>query len=232
VMNSSNVRRVTTRVKRSKPGRPTRQQRAAATRQRITQAAYALFCERGYAATAMADVAAAAGVAVQTVYFVFGTKRNLLSRTYEFAVTGGGQGDPLPPPSQAWYAAMRAETVVVEAVRHLVRGVGEIVRRVSPLEAAIRAGMSSDADIARVRALHERLRRDGYRDIAGLLGEKAHLRDGVSEERATQLLLLYLGTDVYRVVTVEFGWRHDEWVDWTVRTLAEQLFGQSAASDA
>jgi AcrR family transcriptional regulator len=221
-----------TGVKGSKSRRPTRQQRATATRQRITRAAYALFCKRGYAATAMADVAAAAGVAVQTVYFVFGTKRNLLSRTYEFAVTGGGEGDPLPPPSQAWYTAMRAETDVVEAVRHLVRGVGEIVRRVSPLEAAIRAGMSSDADIARVRALHERLRREGYRDIVRLLGEKAQLRDGASVEHATHLLLLYLGTDVYRVVTVEFGWRHDEWVGWTVRTLAEQLFGQSAASNA
>jgi len=219
-------------VKRSKPRKPTRQQRAAATRQRITQAAYTLFCERGYAGTAMADVAAAAGVAVQTVYFVFGTKRNLLSRAYEFAVTGGGEGEPLPPPSQAWYAAMRAEPGLVEALGHLVRGVGEIIRRASPLETAIRAGMSSDGDIARVRAIHERLRRDGYRDIVGVLGDKAPLRDGVSVEHATELLLLYLGTDVYRVVTVEFGWRHDEWVGWTVRTLAEQLFGQSAASEA
>ena len=228
---SSKVRSVITRVKGSTSGKQTLQQRAAATRQRITHAAYGLFCERGYAATAMADIAARAGVAVQTVYFVFGTKRNLLSRTYEFAVIGGGQGDPLPPPSQAWYTAMRAETDVVEAVRHLVRGVGEIVRRVSPLEAAIRAGMSNDADIARVRALHERLRRDGYHDIVGVLGEKAHLRDGASEEHATHLLLLYLGTDVYRVVTVEFGWRHAEWVEWTVRTIAEQLFGRSAAAD-
>jgi AcrR family transcriptional regulator len=218
-------------VKRSKPGRPTRQQRAAATRQRITQAAYRLFCERGYAGTAMADVAAAAGVAVQTVYFVFGTKRNLLSRAYEWAVTGGGEGEPLPPPSQAWYAAMRAEPGLVEALAHLVRAVGAIIRRASPLETAIRAGMSSDGDIARVRAIHERLRRDGYRDIVGVLGEKAPLRDSVSVEHGTDLLLLYLGTDVYRVVTVELGWRHDEWVGWTVRTLAEQLFGLWAASD-
>jgi AcrR family transcriptional regulator len=217
-------------VKRSKPGRPTRQQRAAATRQRITRAAYTLFCERGYAGTAMADVASAAGVAVQTVYFVFGTKRNLLSRAYEFAVTGGGEGEPLPPPSQAWYAAMRAETDVVEALGHLVRGVGEIIRRVSPLEAATRPTMISDADIARVRAIHERLRRDGYRDIVGVLRQKTRLRHGVSVGHATHLLLLYLGVDVYRVVTVEFGWPHEAWVGWTVRTLAEQLFGRPPAS--
>jgi AcrR family transcriptional regulator len=220
------------RVKKSEPGKPTRQERAAATRQRITHAAYALFCQRGYAGTAMVDIAAAAGVAVQTVYFVFGTKRHLLSRAYEFAVTGGREGDPLPPPMQAWYAAMRGEPGVVEALGHLVRGVGEIVGRVSPLDAAVRAGASNDPDIARVRAIHERLRRDGYRDIVGVLQEKAPLRDGVSVERATQLLLLYVGMDVYRVVTDEFGWSHDEWVGWTVQTLAEQLLHQPAASDS
>jgi hypothetical protein len=127
---------------------------------------------------------------------------------------------------------MRAEPSVVEALGHLVRGIGEIVRRVSPLDAAVRAGATSDPDIARVRAIHERLRRDGYRDIVGVLQEKARLRDGVSVERATQVLLLYVGVDVYRVITDEFGWPHHEWVGWTVRTLAEQLFGQPPASDS
>lgn len=217
------------RVKRSGPGKPSRRERAAATRQRITQAAYGLFCERGYAGTAMVDIAAAADVAVQTVYFVFGTKRNLLSQTYDFAVTGGGQGEPLPPPSQPWYAAMQAEPGIVDALGHLVRGVGEIIRRVAPLDAAVRAGASSDPDIARVRAIHERLRRDGYRDLVHVLQEKAPLRHGLSTERAKQMLLLYVGVDVYRVVTDEFRWPHHEWVAWTVGTLAEQLFGEPGA---
>ena len=47
---------------------------------------------------------------------------------------------------------------------------------------------------------------------------------GVSAERATELLLLYLGMDVYRVLVLDFGWTHDDWIDWTVATLAEQLF--------
>lgn len=180
----------------------------------------------------MVDIAAAANVAVQTVYFVFGTKPNLLSRAYEFAVTGGGEGDPLPPPSQPWYAAMEAETGIAETLLQLVRGVGEIIRRVAPLDAAGRAGASTDPDIARVRAIHERLRQDGYRDIVDVLQKKVPLRHGVSVERATQMLLLYVGIDVYRVVTDEFGWPHDEWVAWTVRTLTEQLFGEAAASDS
>ncbi len=56
-------------VKRPVRSELTRRDRARATRLRITKAAYALFCERGYSGTTMIDIADAAGVAVQTVYF-------------------------------------------------------------------------------------------------------------------------------------------------------------------
>ena len=45
-----------------------RREQARATRRQVLAAATALFLERGYAATTMADVAARAGVVVQTVY--------------------------------------------------------------------------------------------------------------------------------------------------------------------
>ena len=40
-------------------------------------------------------------MAVQTVYFTFHTKSELLSRAYDFAVLG--EGDPVPPEQTAWY---------------------------------------------------------------------------------------------------------------------------------
>jgi hypothetical protein len=46
----------------------------------------------------------------------------------------------------------------------------------------------------------------------------------VSAKRATQLLLMYAGMDVYRVLVIDFGWSHKAWVEWTVGTVAEQLF--------
>ena len=118
-------------VKRSEPTRLSRRQRAEATHWRIVKAAYTLFCEQGYAGTTMAQIAQAAGVAVQTVYFVFHTKAALLGRAYEFAVKG--EHEPLIPQQQAWHAAMAAEPEVTQALRHLVTGVGEIMRRVTPL---------------------------------------------------------------------------------------------------
>ena len=58
--------------------RRVRADRAAATRQRVLHAAVALFVERGYLETTMAAMAAAAGVAVQTLYLSFGSKAAVL----------------------------------------------------------------------------------------------------------------------------------------------------------
>jgi AcrR family transcriptional regulator len=211
-----------TAVKRRARSDLTRRDRARATRLRITKAAYTLFCERGYAGTTMSDVAVAAGVAVQTVYFTFHTKSELLSRAYDYAVLG--EGDPVPPDKTAWYAMMANEPDVTAALRHAVEGIGEIMTRVSPLDTVVRGSAGSDPDTAAVRAFHERWRAEGYKAMLEILATKSALRVGVSPDRATDLLLLYLGMDVYRVLVIDLGWTHQDWVDWTVATANEQLF--------
>ena len=209
-------------VKQRPKSRTSRRDRARATRLRITKSAYALFCERGYVGTTMADIAEAAGVAVQTVYFTFHTKSELLSKAYDFAVLG--EGDPLPPEQQPWYAEMTAEPNIVPALRHAVEGIGAILTRATPLDTVVRASAGSDPDTAAVRARHEGWRAQGYRAMLDILLSKADLRAGASLEQATQLLLLYVGMDVYRVLVIDFGWTHKAWVAWTVATVAEQVF--------
>jgi AcrR family transcriptional regulator len=214
-------------VKASAPTKPRRRDRARATRLRITKAAYTLFCERGYAGTTMVEIAEAAGVAVQTVYFAFHTKSELLSRTYDFAVLG--EDKPLPPEQQPWYAKMTAEPDVTNAFRHAAEGIGAILARATPLDTVVRASAASDPDTARVRAFHERWRAEGYRATLEILRSKSALRGGISPERATHLLLLYLGTDIYRALVHDFGWTHDDWIDWTVATVAGQVFARPSS---
>ena len=85
------------------PSRPTRRDKAAATRERITVAATEVFTEAGYVGARMADVAARAGVAVQTVYFTFHTKAELLKACFDRAVLGP---EGLPPLQQAFWSEM------------------------------------------------------------------------------------------------------------------------------
>src|SRR5690348_4871069 len=125
------------RVKTQTPKKISRRDRARATRQRIIAAAYDRFCANGYAGTTMADVAAAADVAVQTVYFTYHTKADLLAGAYEYAVLGAD--DPRPPDQQPWYAEAAAAQDIESAVRAIAAGTTEITARATPLESVVRA---------------------------------------------------------------------------------------------
>ena len=202
----------------------TRRERSRATHWKIVEAAHRLFTTQGYASTTMGQVAEAAGVAVQTVYFVFHTKSALLARAIDFAVMG--KETPRPPEEQPWYRAMNDAPGIDEALRHLVTGVGDIMPRVIPLNLAARA--SDDPELTRVMADSEAWRADGYRAMLEILRGKAPLREGLDPERATHLLLLYAGEDVYHVLVDTYRWPHEDWIDWTVGTLLDQVFGRAS----
>jgi hypothetical protein len=74
-----------------------------------------------------------------------------------------GDGDPAPPQDQEWYRRAVAEPIVGVAVRSVVAGAGEIVRRVAPLDLAVRTAAADDPDAARFLTRNEQLRVDGYR---------------------------------------------------------------------
>lgn len=215
-------------VKGPKSAPPSRRARAKATHWRIIKAAYRLFCERGYTGTTMAAIADAAGVAVQTVYFTFHTKRTLLGRAIDFAVMG--ETEPRIPQKQPWYEQMKAEPEIGAALRHVVIGCGEIIRRVAPIIVVARA--TAEPEVSEVLATHERWRADGYREMLGILTDKAPLRLGVTVERATHLLLLYVGEEVYQFLVGTYQWTHEDWVEWSVATVEEQLFGHGSGSVA
>ena len=87
-----------------------RQRQAAETRARITHAARQVFAARGYGAANITDVAAAAGVAVPTVYKLYGNKRALLAAVAD----AWGRQFPLrtldvprdPPAAISWWSTL------------------------------------------------------------------------------------------------------------------------------
>ena len=85
-----------------------RREQAAQTRVRILDAAYRLLLAGGYEATTIQMVAEAAGVAVQTVYFVFGTKARLLSEVENRVVLGDAPSEQWR--ERPWVTKMQQET--------------------------------------------------------------------------------------------------------------------------
>jgi AcrR family transcriptional regulator len=72
-----------------------REQQAGQTRAQVLAAAAELFAESGWAGTTVAAIARRAGVAVETVYSNFGSKKQLLRTIVDVAVVGDTEPIPL-----------------------------------------------------------------------------------------------------------------------------------------
>jgi AcrR family transcriptional regulator len=207
------------------PTRPSRRDRARATRLRMIHAAQRVFTGHGYAGARMTDIAAAAGVAVQTVYFTFHTKAELLQACYELAVLG--EDDPRPPPAQPWHTAMLGARDGRAAIRRFAEGNSAIAARVAQLDDVVRSA-AHEPDAAQVRDHNEQLRRDGYRRIIEHLDGRFGLPHGLDPAHAVDILLTLGGPATYRSLVIDYRWTHDRFVDWLTTTLSQQLLAPRA----
>lgn len=194
-----------------------RRERAAETTRRMATAACRVFGERGYAGTTMAAVADEAGVAVQTLYFRFHTKAELLQAAYEQAVLGP---EGVPPHLAPWWKNVLAAADVRAAVAYLVGGTVPILERAAPLVRIVQA----DPEVRAVYEHNERLRREGNIQLVAALTEKHPLREGVEPARALDLLLALTGPQVFQLLTADYGWSVADYADWTTGAILRELF--------
>lgn len=195
-----------------------RQLRAAATRQRMMAAACSVFSIQGYAKATMDEIAREASVAVQTLYFTFGTKAKLLQAAYDFAVLGP---DPVPPHLSDWWRAADAEPRLTPAVQLIVQGTLKVFARAAPLVWAVH----SDPDAADAYRYNEDLRASGYLLLVDLLAEKAPLSAGLDTRRARDIMLTLLSPATYMLLTAEGSWTATEYGQWVTGAITRELFG-------
>lgn len=198
----------------------TRRERTLATRRRMVGAAYRLFCEKGYVATTMEAIAREADVAVPTLYFTFRTKGAILGEALGAAVMGFDE--PVGPEDTSWYLEFQAEPNARRALRILVENTTPILGRVGPLMAATYAA-ASDPEVTSVYELSEKRRVEGYRAIVQMLARKGGLRPGIRVARATDILLVLLGPQLFDALENGRGWSGAECNRWMVEVLSQQL---------
>jgi AcrR family transcriptional regulator len=195
------------------------EQRSTATRASIVRAAHELFCQRGFRATTMEEIGRAAGVSVQTVYFQFRTKDQVLKAVHEWTVLGD---EGLPPQSQPWHRAALEEPDVRVAVAKLAAGIASINVRVAPT-LPIFATLAQEPG-GEIYRRSRTLRRQGMEELVSALKTKAPLRNGMTATRAADLLDFLLGPESYAELVLRAGWSRRRWVNWVSETLADQLF--------
>ena len=112
-----------------------RQDQARQTRLAIVHAAHDLFVSNGYGRTTIADIARAAGVAVETVYAAFKNKPTLLRQVWYVHFRGDEQDVPLY--DRAEMQEILAEPDLASRIRKHAEFVTATNRRIAPLLAAL-----------------------------------------------------------------------------------------------
>ncbi|WP_454084173.1 TetR/AcrR family transcriptional regulator [Georgenia sp. Marseille-Q6866] len=194
-------------------GQPvSRKAKAAVTKRRIIEAASSLFVTNGYHGSSMAMIAERAGVAVQTVYFVFHTKSELFAAALDAAVLGP---EGRPPMEQGWAEqAASATGDPAAALQAFVRGAGPILERASALSEVARAAAATDPDLAEIYRSREVFRVEGYRAFVDGL----NVTD-VAPAYALDVLLTLHSARVYLAFREGRGWSHAEVIEWMAQTI-------------
>lgn len=198
-----------------------RKLRAQQTRERIADAAARLFAARGYQGTPMDAIATDAGVAVQTVYYAFRTKPELLIAAYDQAVKG--TLDAPPPDQQDWHlhALEAVEEQAGEALRRFVNGVTDILGRTASLVPVMVS--SPDEEVRRSFDDRRRWRYEGYQQLVHALAHHGKLRRGLGERKATDVLYSVLSPDLHALFCGFCGWSTTDFERWALDTLQTQL---------
>ena len=202
-----------------------RAERTRRTRQRMLGSALELFVEQGFAATTVAQIAAGADVAEQTIYYTFGTKGRLLIEVVE--TTAAGRSDPEPVPQRVWFQQMLVAPTGQRVLALTVEHGTAIYERVATLWPAVNAAAATDADVAEYWQGVTAGRRSGQRAIVTRIAELGDLRPGLDVTVATDIVGVLDGHATYRSLVQDARWPLDEYRAWLFTTLVQQLMDQT-----
>ena len=120
-----------------------RQAQARQNRRAVLDAAHRLFLERGYATTTVAEVAATAGVSVETVYKAFTNKPGLVKAVFDVLVVGDDEDVPML--QRDFVRRNMAEPDPRRKLADYGDHLAATAPRISPILLVVRAAAGSDA---------------------------------------------------------------------------------------
>jgi AcrR family transcriptional regulator len=205
-----------------KPHRTRRSERAEATRRRVVEAAGRLFVERGYRATTIESIAAAADVSAETIYKRFGNKAGLLKAAREVAVAGAPEPEaffafPSAPIDRAISAASGQEA----QLRTLADLSSRRIERLAPFHRMLRNAGTGDPELAEFVAGDHAQRRAAQRANIHAIAEATPLR--LDEEAAADTYSALANPDVFLMLVDQFGWSAESYRGWLAETVTRLL---------
>ena len=172
----------------------------------------------------MKDIAAGAGVSVETVYGYFGAKAGLLKELLD--VTVAGDDAPVPVAGRAPVQAIRAAPDGRTKLALYAAFLATVQARLAPLYLIIRGAAEADQDAADLRAELGAQRLTGMTMLAADLAGDGVLAPGCSVEEARDELWALGAIEVYELLVRQRGWSQDRYRDWLVDVWASRLLAE------
>ena len=196
-----------------------RQAQARQLRLDVVAAARALFIERGFAATTIADVAQAADVSTQFIYAAFGGKRGLLAKVVDWTLVG--DDEPIPMAQRPSILAVQQEPTLTGKCALYARHARMVAARIAQTRQMLRA--AADADARAIYQTGEAQRRTGDGLFVANLRRAGQLRSGLSDEQAADAIWALSPDILWNQLVIQRGWTPDQFELWNAGQLAAAI---------
>lgn len=188
-----------------------RREGARQTRTAICEAARGLFEEHGYSDTTIESIAERAGVAVQTVYFAFGSKASLLLEVIMRLVRG--DDITVTPGQRPWFQQALTASDPQRTLALVAEHGNDLYVPLLRLWPHVIVAASRDPDFgARISEIVQQRRR-GVQAIFDALARKDAL--GVPADVAGESYFLISNPEVMHLSTTALGWTVEQYKAWT-----------------
>jgi AcrR family transcriptional regulator len=196
-----------------------RREQARLARERALDVALERFLADGFAGTTIAGVAEEAGVSPDTIYKSFGGKSGLVRALTE----RGLEGSARVPAEQRSDQLQENESDPRELMRGIGRLAAEVAPRVAPLQLLMAQAAHADPEMGRLRAEFDRTRLERMTRNAERLARRGLLREGLSVERAGEIMWFYSSPEMFRLLVQERGWPLPRFGEFVAEALAAAL---------
>jgi AcrR family transcriptional regulator len=200
-----------------------RRERARQARDQIVGLAENLFLTRGYAATTVTAIAAAARVSVETIYKSFGGKPGLVRAIVETGLAGAG---PVP-------AEQRSDQIrdTEPDPRTILTAWGALLAELAPRTAPIlllaRDAAASDPELAALLDEISAARLARMTFNARGLSEAGHLRPGLTAAQAADILWTCSSPELYDLLVLCRGWSPEHYGRFAAQAMIAALLPQN-----
>jgi AcrR family transcriptional regulator len=201
----------------------TRETQAAHTRSLILKAAKELFQKEGFDHVTISKLAKAAEVSMPTVYAIFKSKRGVLQSLID---------DALPPEQ---FATLVDDSMQEQSPKKRLHVTAKLSRQLYDAERGLMDIMRSASVVApefkELEQEREQRRYERQGDYVKKMMKDGALAQGLTLQKARDILWALTGRDLYRMLVIERKWSPNDYEKWLAELLITSLLKVDPSSN-